>query len=146
MAYKIIILTLINALAMIQNQSSLEKRIWEMEASYWNSIKNKNVETYSSLLHPKFSDWPGFLETPVLNPETMIETVKSIQSEIDEFDYKLEPKGISIVSGNEVIVYFNCQIFIKNQEGEINEHTHRMIHIWTKEKNEWLLMAGLQTP
>lgn len=127
-------------------QKELETQIWNFEMSYWEALKSLDIDAYKHFLHPQFSDWPGFLDEPVENPETMADVVQGLMQNTEQIDCKLTQKTISIIHENQAVVYFNCELRIVGKDGEVTQSKHRMIHVWSKHDEEWKLQAGLQAP
>jgi len=51
-----------NAQAFELDLSEAEKEVWSMEETYWEFVKNRDLEGYRSLWHEDFVGWPKGLK------------------------------------------------------------------------------------
>ena len=117
--------------------------VWDMEKRYWSSIEKKDLKCYSAMLHPEFSDWPEAMPEPITNRNTMTAFLDDVFKTHQSIKVNLTIEH-SKLSGKYAIVYFTSTVAMIDSSNERREETFKMLHIWQKHNNRWLLLGGMQ--
>lgn len=117
--------------------------VWNMEKRYWSSIEKKDLKRYSAMLHPGFSDWPEFTPEPITNPNDMAAFLDHVFKTHQSIRVTLMLKHIKL-SGKYAMVYFTSTVTMVDLSNERKEEMFKMLHIWQKHNNQWLLLGGMQ--
>ena len=120
-----------------------ERRIWQKEESYWNTLSSMDFDGYKELLHDDFSDWPADSRRPLVTPSEMIEFARSTLKSVKKFSYNLEPCKIKII-GDLAVVYFAADLVMTTNSNKVSKSSHRFTHTWKKGEKGWKLLSGMQ--
>ncbi len=119
-----------------QITSADQKDIWKMEEAFYETFRNGDLKGHMALWHKDARLWGFASEYPTT--KTSYERFwEGSKFKIDS--YNLDWPVIDIFD-NTAIVYFNLKM-----EGYLREPSLsvRIIHIWTKQDNKWLLIGGM---
>jgi len=132
-----------NAQAFELDLSEEEKEVWSMEETYWEFVKNRDLEGYRSLWHEEFEGWPKGLKQPA-NKDRLISVVKLWFSSITpgSFTFKLTPYTVRLY-GDVIIVHYLCQAVWTDHKGKEVSMNDRMTHTWMKQDGKWQIIGGM---
>ncbi|MGB5822150.1 MAG: nuclear transport factor 2 family protein [Saonia sp.] len=128
-----------------QSMDTEEKKlVWKVEKKYWGSIEGKDIKIYGSLLHPEFTDWPKFTDDPLGSSEGMLLFIGDLFRNHQDIQADISPNKIRILDLY-ALVYLTVKISLVDTSGTKKEENFRILHIWHKCNDKWLLLGGMQS-
>src|SRR3954454_22892950 len=80
---------LVNATAFAADTAAEEKKVWELERSYWQCVEKNDLPAYKNLWHENFVGWPAVSPVPVrkegITDWITAQTSKGLTFKTDEF-------------------------------------------------------------
>ena len=127
--------------------SDTRGEIWRGEETYWELVRDADVEGFLDLLHRRFIGWPGGAETPVAFADfrpSVTDWFEAVSAA--EFDYSLTPRAI-VVAGDVAVSHYQVRISYEYDDAETRESREsresRITHTWQREDGEWRIIGGM---
>jgi ketosteroid isomerase-like protein len=129
----------------LTNSSKTEKKIWELERSYWRYVEANDLSAYAKLWHQDFLGWPSVSAVPVhkdhITEWITSQTSKGLIFKTDEF----EPAAIQ-VTGDVATVYYWITARWLDKDGNGKAYSLRVTHAWLKTGDDWQILGGMSMP
>jgi len=122
-----------------------EQAVWQLEESYWEYVKNNDIENYRNLWDDQFVGWPRFSESP-LGKEKIVDWIAPLHKNPDEvFDYELTRKAVRSF-GDIVVVHYLVRAFMRSKDKMVEIKTMattRITHTWRRTGKTWQIITGM---
>ena len=117
--------------------SEAQKKIWNLEIKYWESIKNADVETIKNLLHDNIVSMHSRRSDPD-NKHQQILHFRQWLSKDKPKSYEIEPLAIQLFNN----VAIAC--FYYKFAGKDFSDSGRVTHTWMKQNDTWYLIGLME--
>ena len=116
--------------------SKAQQEIWNLEVTYWECIKNRDIESYGKLLHKNTLPWPSgsFFPTNKANTVARIERWLSHDKIIS---YDLKPLAINLFKNIAIVCYSY------EWRGVRYSDMGRITHTWLNQNGIWEMIGGM---
>ena len=128
-----------------QCQSPQELAVWKLEHTYWEDVKNFDVERYSALWHSDFVGWPQSSAAPV-RKANITDWFMGHKAKGEELEFKLEPAASHAFGDNLVVTHYwvTAAWVAKGQTPKPGRS--RITHTWMRTKDVWQIIGGMSAP
>jgi hypothetical protein len=124
-----------------QKRIDLEKRIWQLEESYWEYWIKGDIEDYMFLLHKDFIGWPSSDEKPS-DKKAAREFVQNYLAQTKPFAFEIQPAAIRIITNVSIVHYI---LIWKDKEGNQIGDSYRITHTWLEQDGNWKVIGGMSS-
>ena len=117
--------------------------VWQMEESYWETVKARDFEGYLRLWHDDFVGWQCAEPEPG-GVEGIGDWVRDLRDEDVEVSYELRREAVQPF-GPTVVVHYAVRWTFRYPDGQIvgNETWRKITHTWIKVDGRWLIAGGM---
>jgi len=120
--------------------SAVREQLWNLEETYMQNYKDKNIEVLTEFWDEKFIGWPEWAEEPVDVNKAKHELSKPSENIITSF--KIRPQNMAL-KGNIAVVYYFIDLNLENRAQEKSTATFRIIHTWLNKDGKWQILGGM---
>jgi len=130
------------ALTSFGQQSANEQTVWNLEHSYWEYVKAKDVPRYKDLWHDNFLGWPSFSAQPQRKNHVADWLIQYNANGLGLKSCDLKPAGSQATGDLVVVHYLVTTVWTKKDRSEQTE-TRRIMHTWLRGERGWQIISGM---
>ena len=114
--------------------------MWKLEHTYWEDVKNFDVERYSALWHSDFVGWPQSSAAPV-RKANITDRFTWHKAKGEELEFKLEPAASHAFGDNLVVTHYwvTAAWVAKGQTPKPGRS--RITHTWMRTNDVWQIIG-----
>jgi len=122
-------------------EREVEEQIWALEDAYLAYHRDANHERILPMWHDRFLGWPALEPRPV-DKKAAARRLERRYPEPASWTFTIERAGIR-VTGNVAINYYTVHFLKKDDAGEEQKESRRIIHTWIRDGSGWRILGGM---
>ena len=129
-----------------QSAANDEAQVWSLEKSYWDYVKNEDLEKYRALWHENFVGWPYVSSVPVRKDHITDGITMNTSKRLKLVSYAIEQSAIQ-VTGDIAVNYYRIKANWAMKDGvEVRKDALRVTHTWIRTHGSWQIVGGMSAP